>query len=130
MLHSAPPPSADPLRESLAIALGTQYEVLVPLGRGAMGAVYLARERFLDRLVAVKVLLGDGAALPDARERFLREARTAARLTHPNIVPLLSFGEAGDTLFYVMGYVDGESLEMRLSSPCFSSCPMKSRRSL
>jgi serine/threonine protein kinase len=64
-----------------------------------MGAVYLARERFLDRRVAVNALPGDAAALPHARERFLREARTAARLTHPNIVALPSFGEAGDTLF-------------------------------
>jgi serine/threonine-protein kinase len=109
-----PPTPPDPLRETLAAALGTQYELLAPLGRGAMGAVYLARERFLDRLVAVKALPAELASSPDARERFLREARTAARLTHPNVVPLYSFGEAGDTLFYVMGYVDGETLEARL----------------
>ena len=116
MLPPPPAPAADPLRDTLAAALGAQYELLVPIGRGAMGAVYLARERFLDRLVAVKVLPSALAGSADARERFLREARTAARLTHPHIVPLHTFGEAGDTLFYVMGYVDGESLEARLRS--------------
>lgn len=78
-----------------------------------MGAVYLAREPFLDRDVAVKVLPGEFAS-GDARERFLREARTAARLSHPNIVPLYTFGQAGDLLYYIMGWVDGESLEARL----------------
>lgn len=106
--------SDDPLRDALATALGTQYELQHMLGRGGMGAVYLAHETFLDRRVAVKVLPAEVAESSDGRARFLREARTAAKLTHPNIVPLHSFGEARDTLFYVMGYVDGESLEARL----------------
>ena len=97
----------------LAAALGSQYEVIRRLGRGGMGAVYLAREPFLDREVAVKVLPAELAS-GDARERFLREARTAARLSHPHIVPLHTFGQSGDLLFYVMGYVDGEPLEARL----------------
>jgi hypothetical protein len=97
----------------LAAALGSQYEVIRLLGRGGMGAVYLAREPFLDRHVAVKVLPAELAS-GDARERFLREARTAARLSHPHIVPLHTFGQAGDLLFYVMGYVEGEPLEARL----------------
>ena len=79
-----------------------------------MGAVYLAREPFLDRSVAVKVLHGDVVS-GDARERFLREARTAARLSHPHIVPLYTFGQAGGLLYYVMGFVDGESLGARLT---------------
>lgn len=103
----------DPVAATLARALGAQYEVVRLLGRGGMGAVYLAREPFLERDVAVKVLPGDAAA-GDARERFLREARTAARLSHPNIVPLYTFGQAEDLLYYVMGYVDGDSLEGRL----------------
>ena len=78
-----------------------------------MGSVYLARERLLERLVAVKVLRSE-LVHGDARERFIREARTAARLTHPFIVPLYSFGQADDTLFYIMGFVEGESLEDRL----------------
>ena len=99
--------------KELAAALGSQYEVVRLLGRGGMGAVYLAREPFLDREVAVKVLPAELAS-GDARERFLREARTAARLSHPHIVPLHTFGQAGELLFYVMGYVEGESLEDRL----------------
>src|SRR5207237_1303494 len=95
-------------------ALGSQYELVRVIGRGGMGRVYLAREPFLDRQVAVKVLPAEVAATSDARERFLREARTAARLSHPNIVPLHTFGQAGDLLFFVMGYVEGESLETRL----------------
>lgn len=103
----------DPLRGVLETALGAQYSVIRLLGRGGMGAVYLARERLLERLVAIKVLPREYADA-EARERFLREARTAALLNHPNIVPLLSFGEMGDTLFYIMRYVEGESLEARL----------------
>ena len=106
-------PPNDALRSALESALGAQYIILTLLGRGGMGAVYLARERLLERLVAIKVLPQDQAD-GDARERFVREARMAAQLSHPNIVPLLSFGEVGDMLFYVMRYVEGESLEARL----------------
>ena len=105
--------TSDPDSQALAKALGAQYEVVRLLGRGGMGAVYLAREPFLEREVAVKVLPSELAS-GDARERFLREARTAARLSHPNIVPLYTFGHAGELLYYVMGYVEGESLEARL----------------
>ena len=98
----------------LATALGAQYELVRLVGRGGMGRVYLAREPFLDREVAVKVLPAELAATGDARERFLREARTAARLSHPNIVPLHTFGQAGELLYFVMGFVRGESLETRL----------------
>jgi hypothetical protein len=106
-------PTLDPELASIERILGAQYTVLRPLGRGGMGVVYLARERLLDRLVAIKVLRSDRAD-DEARDRFLQEARTAARLTHPNIVPLLSFGQSEDAVFYVMGYVDGESLEAQL----------------
>lgn len=114
MSVSAPSPK-DTLLEALTQALGAQYDITRLLGRGGMGAVYLGRERLLERFVAIKVLphAGDESDA-DARDRFLREARTAARLTHPSIVPLYSFGEAGGTLFYIMGYVEGESLEQRL----------------
>lgn len=95
-------------------ALGTQYDVLRPLGRGGMGAVYLARERALDRLVAIKVLRPELATAPETRERFRREARTAARLSHPGIVPLHTFGEVEGVWYFVMGYVGRESLADRL----------------
>jgi len=112
--RDTPASSADPLRESLAEALGANYEIVRLLGRGGMGAVYLARERTLERLVAVKVLRPERADDAAQRERFRREARTAAGLMHPNIVPLHSFGEAGGMVFFVMGYVRGESLSERL----------------
>ena len=73
-----------------------------------MGSVYLARERLLERLVAIKVLRS-ALVHGDARERFIREARTAAKLTHPHIVPPYSFGPAGDTLCHLMGLRAGEA---------------------
>ena len=79
-----------------------------------MGAVYLARERNLERAVAIKVLPPDLAGDAESRERFRREARTAAGLTHPNIVPLYTFGDAEGMLYFVMGFVKGESLGDRM----------------
>src|SRR5437773_3727033 len=103
----------DSQRRLLEDTLGEQYEVIRLLGQGGMGSVYLARERLLERMVAIKVLRSEVVAT-DTRERFVREARTAAKLMHPHIVPLFSFGQAGKTLYYIMGYVEGESLETRL----------------
>ena len=111
------PPSADGVdvvRRALESAIGTQFEFIRLLGRGGMGFVYLARERGLERLVAIKVLSPEVAATPQMRERFRREARTSARLTHPNILPLHSFGEVGNLPYLVMDYVQGESLAERL----------------
>jgi hypothetical protein len=79
-----------------------------------MGAVYLARETALEREVAIKVLPPERAATPESRERFRREARTAAKLAHPNIVPLHTFGEASGVMYFVMGYVRGESVAARM----------------
>src|SRR5690242_573385 len=98
---------SDPLRERLATALGPSYELQRLLGKGGMGSVYLAREVTLDRLVAVKVLPPEAAGDDESRERFRREARTAAKLTHPHIVPLHAFGEGDGLLWFVMGYVAG-----------------------
>jgi hypothetical protein len=108
------PVPGDPLRAALERALGTQYDIQRLLGRGGMGAVFLARERSLDRLVAIKILPPETAADADTRERFRREARTAAKLTHPNIVPLYAFGDVEGMLYFVMGYVRGESLADRM----------------
>ncbi len=108
------------LRRMLERALSQQYEILRPLGRGATGAVFLARERTLDRFVAIKVLRPDLATDTESRERFRREARCAAQLSHPSILPLYAFGEVGDppsglVLWYlVLGYVPGASLAARL----------------
>ncbi len=80
-----------------------------------MGAVYLAIERSLERLVAIKVLSPEISAIAENTERFRREARIAARLAHPNIVPLYAFGEVDGLWYYVMGYVRGGSVAERLS---------------
>jgi serine/threonine protein kinase len=106
-------PEVARLRAQLEAVLGGQYRIVRLLGRGGMGAVFLAREVSLDRLVALKVL-PEGSADEEARERFRREARTVAQLNHPNIVPLLGFGDVSRTMYLVMGYVNGESLGDRL----------------
>jgi serine/threonine-protein kinase len=79
-----------------------------------MGVVFLARDVALDRLVAIKLLPPAQATLPDLRERFLREARTSAKLSHPNIVPIFAVEEVGDFVFFVMAYVEGETLGDRV----------------
>jgi hypothetical protein len=111
---AAPDATIDPLLEALKQAIGFQYRIERLLGRGGMGAVYLAHELALDRDVAIKVLPPDQAGPSDVRERFRREARTAARLRHPHIVPLHTFGEVSGLVYFVMGYVPGESLAARL----------------
>jgi serine/threonine protein kinase len=102
------------LQSILATALGQQYEIVRPLGQGGMGAVYLARERALERFVAIKVLRPELAETESSRERFRREARVAASLSHPNILPLHTFGEVSGIWYFVMGYVRGVTLAERL----------------
>ncbi|MFI5230652.1 MAG: serine/threonine-protein kinase, partial [Gemmatimonadales bacterium] len=99
---------------ALQEALAGEYSLERELGRGGMGIVYLAREVQLDRLVAIKVLPEALAERPDIRGRFLREARTSASLSHPNIVPIYRVGERGGFVFFVMAYVHGETLGERL----------------
>src|SRR5579872_5699960 len=101
---------------ALQTALAGEYSLERELGRGGMGVVYLAREVQLNRLVAIKVLPGALAERPELRERFLREARLAASLSHPNIVPIHRVSEAAGFVFFVMAYVDGETLGERLRS--------------
>ncbi|MBK6306344.1 MAG: serine/threonine protein kinase [Gemmatimonadetes bacterium] len=100
--------------DSLRDALAGRYAIDRELGRGGMGVVYLARDIALDRLVALKVLPSELARNPETRERFLREARTAAQLSHPNIVPVYHADAVGDLAFFAMGYVDGENLGERV----------------
>lgn len=95
-------------------ALAGEYSLERELGRGGMGIVYLAREVQLNRLVAIKVLPSALAERSELRGRFVREARMAASLSHPNIVPIHRVGEAGPFAFFVMAYVDGETLGERL----------------
>jgi serine/threonine-protein kinase len=102
--------TTDPILLEVQGALAGRYTVERELGRGGMGTVYLARDIRLDRLVAIKVLLPELAVRPELRERFLRETRTAASFSHPNIVPVHAVEETPTLLFFVMGYVDGETL--------------------
>ena len=107
------PTSPDAL-SAFRSALRGQYDIQRELGRGGMGIVLLARDEKLDRAVALKVLPPHLADAPDTRERFLREARMAAQLSHPNIVPVYRADELGGYAFFAMGYVDGETLGDRI----------------
>jgi predicted Ser/Thr protein kinase len=104
------PPELAPI----AAALAGQYAVVRELGRGGMGIVLLARDERLDRPVALKVLPPALAGDPVLRERFLREARMAAQLAHPHIVPIHRADELGGVAFFAMGYVDGPTFGERL----------------
>jgi hypothetical protein len=99
---------------SLRAALRGQYDIQRELGRGGMGIVLLARDERLDRQVALKVLPPSLAEQTDTRERFLREARMAAQLSHPHIVPVHRADDIGGFAFFAMGYVDGETLGDRI----------------
>jgi serine/threonine protein kinase len=100
----------------LQAALAGEYSLQREIGRGGMGIVYLARDVQLDRDVAIKVLPSHLARLSTARERFVQEARTAAGLSHPHIVPIHRVGEADGFVFFVMSYIEGETLGERLRS--------------
>ncbi|HWA40742.1 MAG TPA: serine/threonine-protein kinase, partial [Gemmatimonadales bacterium] len=104
-----------PLLERVRGALGQDFEIIRPLGQGGMASVFLAREKALNRLVAIKVLDPELGASPVFRNRFQREAETAAALQHPNIVSILRVGAAGDLAYIVMAYVDGGSLADRMA---------------
>lgn len=117
------PISADWEHEQLVEHLDSQFQVVREIGRGGMGIVFLARDIALHRLVAIKVLRHEFASSEEHRERFRREARMTARLSHPNIVPVHTFGEvstvgddpaAAPLVYIVMKYVHGESLAERM----------------
>ncbi len=113
--HNSPLPLSDPIRDSLERAVAGRYVVLRELGRGGMGAVFLATDLSLDREVAIKVLPPELAVQPALRERFVREAKLAASLSHPNIVHVHAVEEHGELLAFVMQYVDGETLSERIA---------------
>ncbi len=110
------PAAIDELFLAFQSALAGRYSLERELGRGGMGVVYLAREVRLDRSVAIKLLPPELASQEKLRDRFLTEARTAARLSHPYIVPIHSVDEIGQFVFYVMAYVDGETLAQRVAA--------------
>ena len=103
------------LKAHVERVLTAQYELDREIGRGGMGIVYRARDRRLKRLVAVKLLPPELAFRSDIRTRFLREAETAAQLSHPNIVPIYAVDERDGLVYFVMGYVEGDNLAKRLA---------------
>lgn len=108
---AAPDPTADALRR----AIEGQFRLDREIGRGGMGVVYLAHDEQLHRSVAIKTLPPHLSADAQIRSRFLREARTAAGLSHANIVPIFSAAERDTVVYFTMGYVDGESLAERVA---------------
>lgn len=106
---ASPPPTAAELAPFFP-----QFEIHSCLGRGGMGMVYRARQKSLDRWVALKLLAPERAADPAFAQRFAREARVLAALSHPHIVAVHDFGEAGGYFYLLMEYMEGESLRQRL----------------
>lgn len=102
---NAPPPTPEEIGRHFP-----DLEILELLGQGGMGIVYKARQIKLDRLVALKILQAEAAKDPSFAERFSREARTLARLNHPNIVGIYDFGESDGLYYFLMEYVDGANL--------------------
>lgn len=122
LLDLAMTPAAEPQNRGPALPpiaelepMFPDYELQALVGRGGMGAVYRARHKKLDRLVAIKLLLPDLVGDPSFAERFEGEARTMAKLSHPGIVGLFDFGRSGPWFFLVMEYVDGANLRELLA---------------
>jgi len=116
-MPSAPTPlpvAGTPEFLALQQAVKGRYSIERELGRGGMGVVFLARDVALDRHVAIKLLPPDLAERADLRALFLREARTAAKLSHPHIVPIHAVEEHGHLVFFVMTFVDGDTLGARV----------------
>jgi serine/threonine-protein kinase len=107
--------SPDPLLDRVVAAVGDRFEIDGELGRGGMAVVYRAREVRLRRRVALKVLPPELAFRTGVRERFLREAQTAAQLTHPHIVPVFAADDNDGIAWLAMGLVDGETLGQRMT---------------
>jgi serine/threonine protein kinase len=110
------PPSVEELRGRFP-----DLEVIEFIGRGGMGAVYRARQKELDRIVALKILPPDIGMDGAFAERFAREAKALARLNHPGIVTIYDFGRADGLYFFLMEYVDGVSLRQLLTNSRVSS---------
>jgi predicted Ser/Thr protein kinase len=105
---------SESVRAALEDAVGARYEVLHLHGQGGMGMVFCARARALGKLVAIKVLVPSAALTAVARDRFRREARLAASLSHPSIVPVFEFDDTQEFPYIIMDFVRGESLGRRL----------------
>src|ERR1043165_617022 len=91
-----------PLAQRLQEALGVTYTIEGEIGRGGLGVVYRARDELLRRRVAIKVLPPELAFQEEIRARFTREAQTAAKLSHPHVVPIYDVGSQGDLVYFIM----------------------------
>jgi len=105
---------SDELGTHVAQVLSANYELETEVGRGGMGIVYCARDKRLKREIAIKVLPPELSFRADIRQRFLREAETAAQLNHPNIVPIYTVEERDNLVYFVMAYIKGDNLGQRL----------------
>jgi eukaryotic-like serine/threonine-protein kinase len=105
---------SDELGTHVAEVLSANYELESEVGRGGMGIVYCAKDRRLKREIAIKVLPPELSFRADIRQRFLREAETAAQLNHPNIVPIYTVEERDNLVYFVMAYIKGDNLGQRL----------------
>lgn len=104
----------DELGTHVARVLSANYELENEVGRGGMGIVYCARDKRLKREIAIKVLPPELSFRADIRQRFLREAETAAQLNHPNIVPIYTVEETDNLVYFVMAYIAGDNIGQRL----------------
>jgi serine/threonine protein kinase len=116
LTNSSHPSPDQELLARVSRAVEPAYDIERELGRGGSGIVYRATDRRLKRSVALKILPPDLAFRADTRERFMREAETAARLSHPNIVPIFSVDERDGLAWFVMAIVEGENVGERVRS--------------
>lgn len=107
--------ASDTLLQALRQATVGQYEIIGELGQGGMATVYRAHDLALDRQVAIKLMMPELRATPGMAERFMREARTSAQLSHPHIIPIYAVKEVEDLLFFVMKYIQGRDLDSVLA---------------
>ncbi len=112
LTHHINAESRDQLKDTLTKATAGEYEILTELGRGGMAVVYLANDLALDRKVAIKVMSPELLLMGDeVVERFNREARTSAKLSHPHIIPIYTVKSSDDLNYFVMKFIRGRSLE-------------------
>ena len=115
--HAQATPHRYPINMELIGQTLGQYHIVETIGRGGMATVFKAQQAALERFVAVKVLMPQQAGTPEFRERFIREAKAVAQLNHPNILPIIDYGQSDDLIYIVMKYVAGGTLADRLKHP-------------
>src|SRR5512146_2458737 len=104
------------MASDIGLTIDNRYEVLGELGRGGMGVVYKAADLKMDRVVAIKVLTAHVVGREEYRERFLREAKSVAKLQHPNVVVVYDYGEHAGQPYMAMEYVEGTPLDKLIAS--------------